>query len=191
MRTVCAYYGPSYQYSIKVVYNNFIWPEVNESQKEKVIKTAQAILDARDLYPDSSLADLYDPLTMPIELLKAHEANDKAVLSLYGLAPDSTEEQIVAHLMELYKQKVDELEPEKKSASVPKKPRKKKESIQSEPSVDSTQSVQSNTSVSPSPTEIKDETSVPSSEIQNGNISAETADKKKEPAQTSLFDDYL
>lgn len=191
MRTVCAYYGPSYQYSIKVVYNNFIWPEVNESQKEKVIKTAQAILDARALYPDNSLADLYDPLTMPIELLKAHEANDKAVLSLYGLAPDSTEEQIVAHLMELYKQKVDELEPENKSASVSKKPRKKKESIQSEPSVDSTQSVQSNTSVSPSPTEIKDETSVPLSEIQNGNISAETADKKKEPAQTSLFDDYL
>lgn len=192
MRTVCAYYGPSYQYSIKVVYNNFIWPEVNESQKEKVIKTAQAILDARALYPDNSLADLYDPLTMPIELLKAHEANDKAVLSLYGLAPDSTEEQIVAHLMELYKQKVDELEPENKSASVSKKPRKKKESIQSEPSVDSTQSVQSNTSVSPSHTEIKDETSVPLSEIQNGNISAETADKKKKPAQTSLlFDDFV
>lgn len=197
MRTVCAYYGPSYQYSIKVVYNNFIWPEVNESQKEKVIKTAQAILDARDLYPDSSLADLYDPLTMPIELLKAHEANDKAVLSLYGLAPDSTEEQIVAHLMELYKQKVDELEPEKKSASVPKKPRKKKESIQSEPSVDSTQSVQPNTLVSPSPSDSKDEAAVTSSEtnqseIQNGDINAKTADKKKEPAQTSLlFDDFV
>lgn len=197
MRTVAGRLETRYRYSKDIVYNNFIWPEVNESQKEKVIKTAQAILDARDLYPDSSLADLYDPLTMPIELLKAHEANDKAVLSLYGLAPDSTEEQIVAHLMELYKQKVDELEPEKKSASVPKKPRKKKESIQSEPSVDSTQSVQSNTSVSPSPTEIKDEASVTSSEtnqseIQNGNISAETDDKKKEPAQTSLlFDDFV
>ncbi|MBQ9221923.1 DNA methyltransferase, partial [Succinivibrio sp.] len=186
MRTVAGRLKSDYRYSKDIVYNNFIWPEVNESQKEKVIKTAQAILDARTLYPDSSLADLYDPLTMPIELLKAHEANDKAVLSLYGLAPDSTEEQIVAHLMELYKQKVDELEPEKKSASVPKKPRKKKESIQSEPSVESTQTVQPNTLVSPSPSDSKDEASVTSSEtnqseIQNGDINAKTADKKKEP----------
>lgn len=196
MRTVAGRLKSDYRYSKDIVYNNFIWPEVNESQKEKIIKTAQAILDARDLYPDSSLADLYDPLTMPIELLKAHEANDKAVLSLYGLAPDSTEEQIVAHQMELYKQKVDELEPEKKSASVPKKPRKKKESIQSEPSVESTQTVQPNTLVSPSPSDSKDEAAVTSSEtnqseIQNGDINAKTADKKKEPAQTSLFDDYL
>ena len=191
MRTVCAYYGPSYQYSIKVVYNNFIWPEVNESQKEKVIKTAQAILDARALYPDSSLADLYDPLTMPIELLKAHEANDKAVLSLYGLAPDSTEEKIVAHLMELYKQKIDELEPENKSASVPKKPRKKKEQIQSVLAEDASQALTSNNSVNNSKSDSKNDDSIASSDIPNKKTNSDFAEKKKEPIQTSLFDDYL
>ena len=79
-----------------------------DEQKEKISKTAQAILDARALYSDSSLADLYDPLTMPPELLKAHKANDKAVLALYGFKSDATEEEIVARLMQMYAEKVKE-----------------------------------------------------------------------------------
>jgi len=70
--------------------------------KEKIAATAQAILDARALYPDSSLADLYDPLTMPPELRKAHQANDRAVLAAYGFPPDITEPEIVSRLFELY-----------------------------------------------------------------------------------------
>ena len=69
---------------------------------KNITQTAQAILDARALYPDSSLADLYDPLTMPPELRKAHSANDRAVLAAYGLAPDTPEGEIVAHLFSLY-----------------------------------------------------------------------------------------
>ena len=70
--------------------------------KEKIAATAQAILDARARYPESSLADLYDPLTMPPDLRAAHEANDRAVLAAYGLAPDTPEPEIVAHLFGLY-----------------------------------------------------------------------------------------
>lgn len=89
---------------IKSVYNNFPWPTPSEAQKAKIEKTAQAILDARNLYPDCSLADLYDELTMPIELRKAHQANDRAVMEAYGFAPSITEEQIVAELLKLYQQ---------------------------------------------------------------------------------------
>ena len=72
------------------------------SLRQKIESTAQAILDARALYPDSSLADLYDPLTMPIELRKAHAANDAAVMKAYGYAPTMTEPEIVADLMTRY-----------------------------------------------------------------------------------------
>ncbi len=106
IRAIAGRLKSDYRYSIDIVYNNFIWPDVTESQKEKISKTAQAILDARDLYPNSSLADLYDPLTMPPELLKAHKANDKAVLSLYGFDADASEEEIVAKLMQMYSEKV-------------------------------------------------------------------------------------
>lgn len=109
IRAIAGRLKSDYRYSIDIVYNNFIWPDVTESQKEKISKTAQAILDARDLYPNSSLADLYDPLTMPPELLKAHKANDKAVMALYGFKPDATEEEIVAKLMQMYSDKVKEL----------------------------------------------------------------------------------
>ena len=74
----------------------------SRTSREIISSTAQAILDARALYPDSSLADLYDPLTMPPELRKAHAANDRAVLAAYGLAPDTPEPEIVSHLMKLY-----------------------------------------------------------------------------------------
>ena len=73
---------------------------------KNITQTAQSILDARALYPDSSLADLYDPLTMPPELRKAHAANDAAVMKAYGYAPTMTEPEIVAHLFKLYAAKV-------------------------------------------------------------------------------------
>ena len=73
---------------------------------KNITQTAQSILDARSLYPDSSLADLYDPLTMPVELRKAHAANDAAVMKAYGYAPTMTEPEIVADLMKRYQELV-------------------------------------------------------------------------------------
>lgn len=106
MRTVTGRLELRYSYSIGIVYNNFVWVKPTEQQKEKIEKTAQSILDARNKYPESTLADLYDSLTMPPELRKAHENNDKAVLELYGLSKDSTEEQIVELLFKLYDAKI-------------------------------------------------------------------------------------
>ena len=109
MRTVAGRLEMRYRYSAKIVYNNFPWPEVTKEQKEKISQTAQAILDARALYPDSSLADLYDELTMPPELRKAHQANDKAVMQAYGMTKEVdgkktwlTESETVARLFEMY-----------------------------------------------------------------------------------------
>ena len=103
MRSVCGRLKSDYDYSIKIVYNNFPWPSPTEDQKQKIEQTAQGILDARNLYPDSSLADLYDPLTMPVELRKAHTANDKAVMQAYGMPIKETDEAAcVAWLMRLY-----------------------------------------------------------------------------------------
>ena len=106
MRQVCGRMKSDYSYSIDVVYNNFPWPTPTEDQKAKIEQTAQAILDARSLYPDSSLADLYDELTMPVELRKAHQANDRAVMQAYGFPVKSTftESQCVAELFKLYKE---------------------------------------------------------------------------------------
>ena len=103
MRAICGRMKSDYAYSASIVYNNFPWCSPTDAQKAKIEQTAQAILDARAKYPDSSLADLYDPLTMPQELRKAHTANDKAVLAAYGFKSTITESQIVASLMELYK----------------------------------------------------------------------------------------
>ncbi|MFR0500124.1 class I SAM-dependent DNA methyltransferase [Limosilactobacillus reuteri subsp. suis] len=102
MRAVCGRLKSDYRITKNNVYNNFPWPIIDEKQHDKIAKTAQGILDARKLYPDSSLADLYDPLTMPIELRRAHEANDKAVLQAYGLKPSSSEAEIVQHLFKMY-----------------------------------------------------------------------------------------
>lgn len=111
MRTVAGRLKSDYRYSAKIVYNNFPWPEVTEVQKEKISKTAQAILDARALYPESSLADLYDELTMPVELRRAHQANDKAVMEAYdmtkivdGKKTWLTESETVARLFEIYEE---------------------------------------------------------------------------------------
>ena len=102
MRTVCGRLKSDYRYSGSIVYNNFPWPTPTEDQKSKIEKSAQGILDARSLYPDSSLADLYDELTMPIELRKAHQANDKAVMDAYGFDKNLSEEEIVAKLFDMY-----------------------------------------------------------------------------------------
>ena len=108
MRIVSGRIKSDYRYSVKIVYNNFPWPNPTKEQKEKIEKTAQAILDARELYPDSSLADLYDELTMPVELRKAHQANDVAVMEAYEFKwKTMTESMCVAELMKMYQKLVD------------------------------------------------------------------------------------
>jgi hypothetical protein len=107
MRVVAGRLKSDYRYSAAIVYNNFSWPDLRDpaSLCGKISQTAQAILDVRGKYPDSSLADLYDPLTMPPDLRAAHAANDRAVLAAYGLKPDTPEPEIVAHLFKLYAEK--------------------------------------------------------------------------------------
>lgn len=103
MRAVCGRLKSDYRYSKDIVYNNFPWPTPTDAQKAKIEKTAQAILDARALYPDSSLADLYDEVTMPLELRKAHQQNDCAVMAAYGFpTKDFTESDCVAELLKMY-----------------------------------------------------------------------------------------
>lgn len=103
MRAVCGRLEMRYRYSKDIVYNNFPWPIPTEEQKNKIEETAQAILDARAKYPDSSLADLYDELTMPVELRKAHQDNDRAVMQAYGFdVKTMTESQCVAELFKMY-----------------------------------------------------------------------------------------
>ena len=109
MRAVAGRLKSDYRYSKDIVYNNFPWPTPSEAQKAKIEKTAQAILDARKLYPDSSLADLYDELTMPKELRAAHRANDRAVMEAYGFdVKTMTEATCVAELMKMYQRLVGE-----------------------------------------------------------------------------------
>ena len=101
-KVVCGRLGEGYRYS-PAIYNNFPWPNPTEKQKQTIEKTAQAILDARALYPNSSLADLYDELTMPKELRKSHQENDKAVMEAYGFDwKKMTESDCVAELMKMY-----------------------------------------------------------------------------------------
>lgn len=106
MRAVAGRLKSDYQYSNTIVYNNFPWPTPTDEQKTKIKQTAQAILDARALYPDASLADLYDEITMPPELRKAHQENDRAVMNAYGFSIKNTTETIcVAALMKMYQEK--------------------------------------------------------------------------------------
>nr|WP_201758508.1 type IIL restriction-modification enzyme MmeI [Anaerotruncus colihominis] len=103
MRAVCGRLKSDYRYSKDVVYNNFPWPTSTEEQKIKIEQTAQAILNARALYPDASFADLYDETTMPPELRKAHQENDRAVTKAYGFdVKTTTESSCVAELMKRY-----------------------------------------------------------------------------------------
>ena len=107
MRAVCGRLEMRYRYSKDIVYNNFPWPSPTTEQQAKIEASAQAILDARALYPDSSLADLYDPTLMPKELLQAHRQNDRAVMSAYGFSTKMTESECVAELFKKYAEMVE------------------------------------------------------------------------------------
>ena len=102
VRAVCGRLESRYRYSKDIVYNNFPWSNPSDAQKARIEATAQAILDIRAKYPDSSLADLYDELTMPADLRKAHTENDHAVMEAYGFSPKMTEDEIVAELFKMY-----------------------------------------------------------------------------------------
>lgn len=108
VRTICGRMKSDYRYSKDIVYNNFPWCNPTPEQKALIEQTAQSILDARALYPDCSLADLYDEVTMPPELRKAHQANDRAVMKAYGFdVKTMTESSCVAELMKMYKRLAD------------------------------------------------------------------------------------
>ncbi len=102
MRAVCGRLEMRYRYSKDIVYNNFPWPQPTAEQQARIAQTARDILDARALYPDSSLADLYDPTLMPKELLQAHRQNDRLVMQAYGFSTKMTESECVAELFKLY-----------------------------------------------------------------------------------------
>ena len=93
-----------FRYSKDIVYNNFPWPEPSVGQKTRIAETAQNILEIQAQYPDASLADLYDPLTMPKDLRKAHQANDRVVDAAYGQRKFATESERVGFLFGLYEQ---------------------------------------------------------------------------------------
>jgi hypothetical protein len=103
IRAVCGRLEMRYRYSKDIVYNNFPWSNPTEEQKETIVQTAQAILDARERYPSASLADLYDEVTMPTDLRKAHHDNDRAVMLSYGFnVREMSEADCVAELMRMY-----------------------------------------------------------------------------------------
>ena len=103
MRVVCGRLETRYRYSKDIVYNNFPWCNPTDEQRAKIEKTAQAILDARTKYPDCSLAQLYgENAFLFSELVKTHQANDRAVMETYGFSKDITESEIVAELFKMY-----------------------------------------------------------------------------------------
>ena len=107
IHAVCGRIKSDFRYSVNIVYNNFPWPTPTAEQKKRIEETAQAILDARALYPDCSLADLYDEVAMPPELRKAHQANDRAVMQAYGFDVKTMTESIcVAELMKMYQKMI-------------------------------------------------------------------------------------
>ena len=106
MREITGRMKSDYMYSIGVVYNTFPWPEASDTQRAEIEELAQAVLDARDAYPDSSLADLYDPDTMPPDLRRAHKTLDKAVDRLYRKKPFDSDRERVEHLFGLYEKLV-------------------------------------------------------------------------------------
>ena len=110
MRAVCGRLKSDYRYGKETVYNGFPWPNPTDEQKMLIEKTAQGILDARAKFPDSTLADLYDELTMPPDLRHAHQENDRAVMSAYGFPVKMTESECVAELFKMYQKLVDERE---------------------------------------------------------------------------------
>lgn len=125
MRAIAGRLKSDYRYSKDVVYNNFVWPSPNDQQKALIEKTAQAILDARALFPDSSFADLYDETVMPSELRKAHQLNDRAVMDAYGFDKKLTESACVAALMRLYQEKISTVADGQTAGKTAKRPRAK------------------------------------------------------------------
>lgn len=108
MRAVCGRLKSDYRYSKDVVYNTFPWPTLTAEQLANIERTAKSIIDTRSLYPDSSLAVLYDETLMPKELRKAHQENDKAVMRAYGFdIKTTTETSCVAELMRRYQELVE------------------------------------------------------------------------------------
>jgi hypothetical protein len=103
-RSVCGRMKSDYQYSNTIVFNNFPWPEPSDKQQSAIETAAQGVLDARSKFPTSTLADLYDPLTMPQELVKAHQTLDRAVDAAYGKTGFKTEAERVSYLFERYQQ---------------------------------------------------------------------------------------
>ena len=103
-KTVCGRLGTGYRYSKDVVYNNFPWVVASHAQQEAIAQKAKAVLEARAKYTESSLADLYDPLTMPKDLVKAHKTLDLAVDKLYRKTPFKDDAERVSFLFELYKE---------------------------------------------------------------------------------------
>ncbi|MBR0096742.1 MAG: hypothetical protein IJP88_06145 [Synergistaceae bacterium] len=104
LRVTCGRLEMRYRYTNTIVYNNFPWPSPSDKQRVKIEQTAQKILDARALYPESSLADLYNDVTMPVELRKAHKLNDAAVCEAYNFDKDISEADIVSNLMRMYQE---------------------------------------------------------------------------------------
>ena len=105
MKITCGRFGMGYRYSGGVVYNNYPWPKPTDKQKKEIEKTATGILEARKKFPNSSLADLYDDVAMPLELRKAHQLNDKAVMEAYGFwGKLNSETECVAELMKMYQE---------------------------------------------------------------------------------------
>ena len=104
MRVVCGRLKSDFRYSKDIVYNNFPWPEATEQQKRKIEETAKMILSARENYPEASMADFYSNLILFPDLMKAHRANDAAVLEAYGFPKDATESDIVARLFKMYQE---------------------------------------------------------------------------------------
>jgi hypothetical protein len=105
MRVVCGRIKSDYRYSNSVVYNNFPWPSPTDEQCERIEKTALAIIEARQQFTTLSLADMYDPVMMPVELRRAHQDNDRAVMAAYGFPVKTmTESQCVAELFKLYQE---------------------------------------------------------------------------------------
>ncbi|MBQ9538758.1 MAG: methylase [Treponema sp.] len=102
MRTVGSRMKSDYRFSASLVYNTFPWADFSDGERAKIEKTAQAILDARGKYPNATLAQLYNELTMPADLRKAHRENDKAVMAAYGFDMKMTESECVAELFKLY-----------------------------------------------------------------------------------------
>lgn len=107
MRETCSWYGPSYSYSNTIVFNNFPWPELSEKGKKQIATAAQSIIDIRAKYGNSSLSTLYNELSMPDDLQKAHNTVDKLVLRAYGLQSNASENTITEKLFQIYEKLVD------------------------------------------------------------------------------------